>query len=445
VAFSEVLTVVPVGVQFAVTAPDTVRAGQSWTAQVRRVDIVTGQLVTNDDRGFRLRAYDLFSAPRPIPLAQWNPLTDGPRGCLDVTCPDYLPAATAGGVASLSVSYDRAETIYLAVTDTLTGEAAFSGHVVVLPAGASQAALQVYDQTADPLTSLPLATPLRSGDRARAAVRLTDAAGNPVPGNDVTFQVLAGDGTLGDAGAIQLAAASDSRGLAQVFLRVTLFGAQDIRLVARAGALSSNEVLVDVVGPPVTVLSFTPPAVSYAGGYYLSPDTRIQLAATTGDAGGIQAIYYDVDVADPPVPSQVYGGAFTLAGLGLAEPGVHTLRFFAEERSLVRESVRSVKLYTSATLTTDRPITNRPNPFRAGDEPTVILFTPGQTGSVSLTIHDLYGGVVFSHQLSVTAGELAQFVWDGRNGNGDVVSNGGYICRVSGAGIDLRRKIAVVK
>ncbi len=38
-----------------------------------------------------------------------------------------------------------------------------------------------------------------------------------------------------------------------------------------------------------------------------------------------------------------------------------------------------------------------------------------------------------------------QYSWDGRNGKSNVVANGGYICRIHGAGMDLRRKIAVVK
>ena len=50
-----------------------------------------------------------------------------------------------------------------------------------------------------------------------------------------------------------------------------------------------------------------------------------------------------------------------------------------------------------------------------------------------------------STQMDVDRGPREQFVWDGRNGKGRVVGNGGYICRVHGNGLDLRRKIAVVK
>jgi flagellar hook assembly protein FlgD len=75
----------------------------------------------------------------------------------------------------------------------------------------------------------------------------------------------------------------------------------------------------------------------------------------------------------------------------------------------------------------------------------MILFRAPQSGTVTVTIYDLYGDVVYSHQEYAQAGVLTQLVWDGRNGNDRVVANGGYICRVHGNGIDLRRKIAVVK
>ena len=75
----------------------------------------------------------------------------------------------------------------------------------------------------------------------------------------------------------------------------------------------------------------------------------------------------------------------------------------------------------------------------------MILFRPTGSGSVTLTLYDLYGDVVFSDQLQVSAGDLVQYPWDGYNGKNNVVGNGGYICRIHGAGMDLRRKIAVVK
>ena len=200
-----------------------------------------------------------------------------------------------------------------------------------------------------------------------------------------------------------------------------------------------------MIGPPETVVSFSPAASEFGDGYYLSADTRVSLSATTEDPGGIQAIFFDLDILDPPIPGSVYTGDFSLAELGLGSPGEHILRFYAEELSGATESVRQVTLYTAVSMQTDKTITNRPNPFRAGEQPTVVLFKPSSSGTVTITVYDLYGDVVRSNQMTVTAGNTEQYVWDGRNGQGRVVANGGYICRVSGNGMDLRRKIAVVK
>jgi len=111
----------------------------------------------------------------------------------------------------------------------------------------------------------------------------------------------------------------------------------------------------------------------------------------------------------------------------------------------VTGEVQTVVLYTAQGMDTDREITNRPNPFNPREGATMIMFRPTQSGVVNLTLYDLYGDVVFSDQLSVNAGALVQYPWDGVNGKGRVVANGGYICRIHGSGLDLRRKIGVVK
>ena len=425
-AYSDPLTVTPVGVQYAFDVPDSVLAGQPWTMSVRRVDIVTGELVTNDDRSFLLRAYS-GNAPRPDS-------TLSPSGILA----DSVGTTELGVKTFTTQRYDRAESIYLRVSDG-TGDQAFSDIITVLPAAASGLVLW-----SEELPGQRLARPLRPGQMATLLARATDPSGNPVAGVTVEFRVLAGDGRLGAARALVLSSLANHEGLAVVDLLVTEFGREDIYVEAIAGDIRSASLLVEVTGPPATALSFAPAASAYNGGHYISLDTRVTLIATTENPDGIQAVFFDVDVVDPPRPSQVYTGDFSLSELGV-DNGVHTLRFYAEEVSGATEAVQTITLYTATSLVTDRPITNRPNPFRAGNETTIILFNPRQSGPVTLTIFDLYGDVVYSRQLNVTAGGTEQFVWDGRNGKGRVVANGGYICRIHGSGLDLRRKIAVVK
>ncbi len=123
-SFSDPLTVVPEGVRYAIVAPDTVIAGLPFEMSVQRIDIVTGQLVTSDDRNFTLTAFS-GNSPRP----DWGL---NPAGVLA----DSVGTTSDGIRTFFSQSYDRAETIYLRVTDG-SGELAYSDVIVVLPAPAA--------------------------------------------------------------------------------------------------------------------------------------------------------------------------------------------------------------------------------------------------------------------------------------------------------------------
>jgi hypothetical protein len=99
-------------------------------------------------------------------------------------------------------------------------------------------------------------------------------------------------------------------------------------------------------------------------------------------------------------------------------------------------------------------VTNYPNPFHPGEQPTTIAWKLDDNATVHLRIFTQSGDVVLdrtfeSAQPGGTAG-LNQFAWDGRNGSGHFVASGGYIAFIEaqGAGETLhvmRRKIAVVR
>jgi len=428
-SYSDVLTVVPEGVRYAVDVPDTAIAGQPFPMTVRRVDIVTGQIVTSDDRSFVLTAYS-GNAPRPD-------FSLSPAGVLADTV-----GTTAMGVCEIPhQSYDRAESIYIKVSDS-TGEQFFSEVIVVRPAPVSICTLVAED-----LPGQELDRPLRPADRITLRVVATDASGNAVTGTPITVWLLEGDAGLGSLRGASAPLVANVDGEATCNLYVTDHGSADLVLQAAAGDAMSPPIAITVLGPPITSASLFPEAAVYSDGFYVLPSTEVSLSTVVEGPEPVQGVWFDVDVTDDPRPRTLYTGPFTLADLGpeFATPGRHVLRFYAEEAGGVTEAVKSVSLYTAADMTTDRDVTNRPNPFRAGREETVILFNATGTGPVNVTIYDLYGDVVFSDQMTATAGATEQFVWDGRNGKGRVVGNGGYICRIHGAGMDLRRKIAVVK
>ncbi len=428
-AFSDPLNIVPEGVRYAVDIPDTVVAGKPFAMTVRRVDIVTGQLVTTDDRNFSIRAFS-GNSPRPD-------FNLSPAGILA----DTVGTTFGGELTFNSQTYDRAESIYLRVSDS-TGEQFFSDVVVVVPAPAA-----ILELWAEDIPGQVLDRPLRPNEVVIIRARATDDTGNPVQGSLVNLTVLEGDGSLGATRTLNTTFVANVNGEATTNLAVDAYGTRDILLQASSGDIMSDGLVLAVVGPPRSSLGFAPEASAFRDGFYVTAATEMSLAAVTEDLGGIQAIFYDVDLQDPPRPANVYTGAFSLADLGaqFATPGEHTLRFYAEESSGVLEEVRTVVLYTAKALDLAKSITNRPNPFNPNEGSTMIMFRPTASGNVTMTVYDLYGDVVHSQQQFVTAGEVVQIPWDGTNGKGRKVANGGYICRVTGNGMDLRRKIAVVK
>jgi len=94
---------------------------------------------------------------------------------------------------------------------------------------------------------------------------------------------------------------------------------------------------------------------------------------------------------------------------------------------------------------------NRPNPFKAGRASTYIEYDLTQPSNVIITIYDLLSQEVWrkSYEAGENGGREENNVvaWDGRNLSGEVVANGGYVCRiwVERENKYLVRKIAVAK
>ncbi|MBA7510467.1 hypothetical protein ES705_02451 [subsurface metagenome] len=79
-------------------------------------------------------------------------------------------------------------------------------------------------------------------------------------------------------------------------------------------------------------------------------------------------------------------------------------------------------------------VRNQPNPFQAGKDETYIVYSLKQPSNVTITIYDLLGQEVWrkSYEAGENGGkeENNSVPWDGRNLSGEVVGNGGYICRI---------------
>jgi len=91
-------------------------------------------------------------------------------------------------------------------------------------------------------------------------------------------------------------------------------------------------------------------------------------------------------------------------------------------------------------------VSSYPNPFNPIREETTICFLLQTNASVDIKIFDLNGNKVWEIQTTGIMG-LNNISWNGRNSSGNIVGNGGYICRISvnnGQKI-VERKILVVK
>jgi hypothetical protein len=99
-------------------------------------------------------------------------------------------------------------------------------------------------------------------------------------------------------------------------------------------------------------------------------------------------------------------------------------------------------------------VTSYPNPFHPPTEGTTLAWKLDDHATVLVRIFTQSGGLVreetFSRGQPGGALGLNEWVWDGRNGRGDVVASGGYVALVEAQGIGqtlhvMRRRIAVVR
>ncbi len=92
-------------------------------------------------------------------------------------------------------------------------------------------------------------------------------------------------------------------------------------------------------------------------------------------------------------------------------------------------------------------VMNFPNPFNPNKRPTYIRIQSKVAGAhIKVNIYDMFGNPVWDTEVDLSSGSrLGDISWDGKNSDGDVVGNGGYICIVDVDGKTAKRKIAVWK
>ncbi len=87
---------------------------------------------------------------------------------------------------------------------------------------------------------------------------------------------------------------------------------------------------------------------------------------------------------------------------------------------------------------------NYPNPFDPRSQATTIRFSLSAAGSVEINIYDFFGGKIRQLTHSGVIG-INELTWDGRNGEGNLVADGGYMALIKSSGKTENLKIAVLK
>jgi hypothetical protein len=204
-------------------------------------------------------------------------------------------------------------------------------------------------------------------------------------------------------------------------------------------------------GPPSQIVLSSNP--SWAGGN--------KLATVTGRL----VDDWDNGVPDQPMVFSIVSGGGTLTPIdSLTDAGGNARTSFHSPRQPDMTRIRAVSNGITSELDletalvdpnkTAGSITNYPNPFHPGEAPTTIAYKLADNADVTLRIFSVAGGLVLEKKFSRGAPGglvgLNELTWDGRNGNGETVASGGYICVVEAEGNGetlhvMRRKIGVVQ
>ncbi|UCE03726.1 MAG: hypothetical protein JSW67_05940 [Candidatus Latescibacterota bacterium] len=297
-------------------------------------------------------------------------------------------------------------------------------------------------------------TTVQAGEPFTLTVAVTNDAGSVIQEINSSVEIEVQNASTQDPGAGTLSQTQFQLLQGQRSVALTYTFSEPIVLIIRDDA--GNEPAVSEV---ITVLPGQPAALTLTSDpTWVGGNKHATVIATVLDA-------FDNGVPGQVVDFSIVSGDGELTPVdSLTDDGGVSRADFLSARSPQITVVRA----TSGALVTDYEletafvdptapggfVTNYPNPFHPGEAPTTIAYKLADNASVRIELYTLSGGLVLRQEFQ--AGEvggrvgLNEYVWDGRNGDGDFVSSGGYLLVVEaeGAGETLhvmRRKIAVVR
>jgi hypothetical protein len=213
-----------------------------------------------------------------------------------------------------------------------------------------------------------------------------------------------------------------------------------------------------LLGPPSTTIRAGGRAVEEAKGISIKPGDPLYLDVQVETGVTLTEVRYSFDGGaswtTEPGPFTITEGRAVVDVLPLLTVvGQYAVQFYGVTQSVLAhtETIKTSKpIFVSAETGAGEGLVNYPNPFRAGRDLTFLEYTLDAAAGVRLTIYDLLGQRVYerSYSQGESGGEAGanRISWDGRNGDGMTVANGGYVAVLETAtGTKMKRKIAVRK
>ncbi|MBI4777561.1 hypothetical protein HY792_01350 [Candidatus Desantisbacteria bacterium] len=205
-----------------------------------------------------------------------------------------------------------------------------------------------------------------------------------------------------------------------------------ITVEARYGLFNTRRVSFQVISP-VPKISAGANSHTREGMMYVNPATPFYLTSF-----GSFTCEYKLD----KLSWQKFSLPFTIDS-----PGEHIISYRFVDSSNHPGCEYAANVFVSPIQT--ETLTNFPNPFNLFREETTIQYYLTRPADVHIQIYNLFGELVWMKDMPAGQQGVQQIPWNGRNGDGEVVGNGSYICRViikyPSGDVVMSRKIGVVK
>lgn len=230
----------------------------------------------------------------------------------------------------------------------------------------------------------------------------------------------------------------------ELFFEGKLFTAA--RNTAGQFIIDSTSITVDKLVPQLS--SITIQAIDPPGENSYTNQSSVSIIIESSDGGLLKEVHLSedstfttfkrIDISTQNTGSFSETVPFNLSsGFGLKTVFARILDQAENESEIVFDGI-------IADLDPFNKVSNYPNPFNPIIEPTTLVVKSDGSSNIELKIFDLFGNLV--RELDAPQGTAYNLVeWDGRNGKGEMVANGGYICVIKVGDETRMRKIAILK